>query len=73
MADDFLTAENVCGKTLLDLVARGSALLAELQRLHHYIPKVLLLLKQIFINPGPKYGKIIHDFNYFKNMNEIEN
>jgi len=24
----------------LDLVARGSALLAELQRLHHYIPKV---------------------------------
>jgi len=28
MTDEFLSAENVCGKTLLDLVARGSALLA---------------------------------------------
>lgn len=69
MTDEFLTAENVCGKTLLDLVARGSALLAELQRLHHHIPKVFSFVYKIFMNPGPKYSKIIHDFSYFKNMN----
>ena len=26
---------------------------------------------KMFINPGPKYGKIIHDFSYFNRMNEI--
>ena len=26
-------------------------------------------IKKIFVNPGPKYGKIIHDFGYFMNMN----
>ena len=25
------------------------------------------------MNPGQKYSKILPDFSYFKNMNEIEN
>ena len=38
MSEEFISS--VCGKTLLDLVARGSAILAEMQRLSHHIPKV---------------------------------
>lgn len=37
---DFLSDENVCGQSLLKLVSRGSAILAEMQRLSAYIPKV---------------------------------
>lgn len=37
---DFLSEENVCGQSLLKLVSRGSAILAELQRLSDNIPKV---------------------------------
>lgn len=40
MAEEFGNADNLCRKTLLDIVARGSALLAEMQRLHTFIPKV---------------------------------
>ncbi len=38
---DFLSEENICGQNLLKLVSRGSAILAELQRLSDNIPKVL--------------------------------
>lgn len=38
---DFLDPNNDCGKTLLDLVARGSAIIAELQRLSYHIPEVI--------------------------------
>lgn len=40
---EFLSEENVCGQNLLKLVSRGSAILAELQRLSDYIPKVKTL------------------------------
>lgn len=39
MSEEFI--ESVCGKTLLDLVARGSAILAEMQRLSQHTPKVI--------------------------------
>lgn len=42
MAEDFTSSDNVCRKSLLEIVARGSALLAEMQRLHTFIPKVSL-------------------------------
>ena len=38
---DFLHPDNVCGRTLLTLVARGSAILAELLRLSDHIPPAL--------------------------------
>lgn len=41
---EFLSEENVCGQNLLKLVSRGSAILAELQRLSDYIPKVIKLI-----------------------------
>lgn len=56
----------MCGKTLLDLVARGSAILAEMQRLSHHIPKM-------FASPGSRYSKIIYDYSYFSDPNKYEN
>jgi WASH complex subunit strumpellin len=38
----FLSEDSLCGKALLDLVARGSAIIAELLRLSEHIPSVLL-------------------------------
>jgi hypothetical protein len=37
---NFLDEENACGQSLLKLVSRGSAILAELLRLSDNIPKV---------------------------------
>lgn len=39
---DFVDPNNDCGQTILKLVARGSAILAELLRLSNHIPEVFL-------------------------------
>lgn len=44
---DFLAENNACGQTILLLVSRGNAIVAELLRLKDYIPKVYrYVLKQ---------------------------
>lgn len=63
---EFLSEENTCGQTLLKIVARGSSILAEMQRLASCIPK-------IFIHTDdPKYQKVILDFKYYKNIDQYE-
>lgn len=37
---DFLAENNVCGQTILNLVSKGNAIVAELLRLKDYIPKI---------------------------------
>ena len=54
----FLDEKNVCGQTLLRLVARGSAIIAELLRLSGHIPPELL-------EPS-KYDAVLFDFRYLK-------
>lgn len=66
---DFLS--NVAGQTLLSIVGRGSAIIAELRRLSDHVPKVFLL------NPNEskirsKYAPIILDFKYLQNPDEHE-
>ena len=39
---EFLDPNNDCGQSLLKLVAAGSSIIAELQRLSNYIPDVFL-------------------------------
>ena len=59
-AVDFLHPNNVCGRTLLTLTARGSAILAELLRLSEHIPS-------FFTSDTPsKYTPLLHDFRYLK-------
>ncbi len=57
---DFLAKNNQCGQTLLSLVARGNAVIAELLRLSSFIPTVFRE------GSAGKYELLIIDFNYFK-------
>ncbi len=62
MSSDFLAENNLCGQTLLRLVARGNAIISELFRLSDYIPDAFKGL------PNDKYTEIIFDFNYLSNQ-----
>ena len=62
MALDFLAEENVCGQTVLKLVSRGNAIIAELLRLSEFVPPVFKMEKE----DQDKYSKILADFNYFE-------
>ncbi|KAJ8943604.1 hypothetical protein NQ318_006606 [Aromia moschata] len=60
---DFLADNNICGQTVLQLVSRGNAIVAELLRLKDYIPKIYRLETK---QDAQKYANIIMDFSYFK-------
>ena len=60
---DFLAENNICGQTLLKLVSRGNAIIAELLRLSDFVPPVFKLESK---HDQMKYGDILFDFNYFK-------
>lgn len=66
---DFLAENNVCGQTLLRLVSRGNAVIAELLRLSDFVPPVF---KQEPKDQG-SYSDIIADFSYFKSAEVFEN
>ncbi|CAF0980049.1 unnamed protein product [Rotaria sordida] len=59
---DFLATNNPCGQNLLQLVATGNAIIAELLRLADFIPP---LFKVLNIRDAGKYADIIFDFSYF--------
>jgi len=59
---DFLAANNPCGQNLLQLVATGNAIIAELLRLADFIPPVF---KASDAREAGKYANIIFDFSYF--------
>ena len=63
MALDFLSEQNTCGQTLLKLVSRGNAIIAELLRLSAFIPPVFRLESR---EEQEKYKFILPDFQYFR-------
>ena len=68
---DFLAENNACGQTLLRLVAKGNATLAELLRLKDVIPAAYG--KSPPRADAAKYGELIQaDFNYFKATEQFE-
>ena len=67
---DFLADNNLCGQTLLKLVSRGNAIIAELLRLADFIPPVFKLDNKF---DQMKYGDILFDFNYFKGSEYYDN
>ncbi|GAB0089631.1 WASH complex subunit homolog 5 [Sergentomyia squamirostris] len=60
---EFLAENNICGRNLLQIVALGNAIIAELLRLKDYIPDVFRLSTK---EEQVKYAEIILDFKYFK-------
>ena len=60
---DFLAENNLCGQTLLKLVSRGNAIIAELLRLSDFIPSEFKLDNK---RNQLKYGEVVVDFSYFR-------
>ncbi|XP_076032316.1 WASH complex subunit strump [Oratosquilla oratoria] len=60
---DFLAENNVCGQTILRLVARGNSIIAELLRLASFVPPVFRLETRA---EQQKYQDVVLDFTYFK-------
>lgn len=67
---DFLAENNACGSTLLRLVSRGNAIVAELLRLADVVPSIFKLDNRQDV---AKYGDILLDYNYFKAIEQLEN
>lgn len=66
---DFLAANNPCGQNLLQLVATGNAIIAELLRLADFVPP---LFKVLNIRDAGKYADIIFDFSYFSRQDHYD-
>ena len=72
---DFLADSCAAGQTLVRLVSRGNAILAELLRLSQNIPSVFKLSanpKENRDSPFAKYTTILFDFRYLKNTDLFE-
>lgn len=71
---DFLAENNPCGQTLLRLVSRGNAIIAEILRLSEFIPPAYQFDSK---QDQGRYADIIFDFSYFSSAeyydNKIEN
>ena len=62
-AMDFLAENNLCGQSILKLVSRGNAIVAELLRLSDFIPSIF---KLEYKEEKDKYSFILPDFVYFQ-------
>mmetsp|Transcript_19340 Transcript_19340/g.68391 ORF Transcript_19340/g.68391 Transcript_19340/m.68391 type:complete len:1156 (-) Transcript_19340:124-3591(-) len=66
---NFLAEENLCGRTLLRLVSRGSSIIAELNRLAERVPDAY---KGVTVGDAAKYRTILFDFKYLKTPERYE-
>ncbi|CAG7822895.1 unnamed protein product [Allacma fusca] len=66
---DFLADNNLCGQTILKLVGRGNAIIADLLRLKDNVPRIFRLSTKTDLN---KYCDIISDLSYFGNPEKFE-
>ena len=72
---DFLADGCAAGQTLVRLVSRGNAILAELLRLSQNVPPAFLLSsnpKENRESPFAKYLGVLFDFRYLKNTDLAE-
>ena len=66
---DFLAENNLCGQSILKLVSRGNAIVAELLRLSDFIPSIFKLESK---EEKEKYSFILPDFAYFQGPDYYE-
>ena len=66
---DFLDERNNCGQTILKLVSRANAIIAELLRLSQNIPPIFKLESK---EDKSFYGHLLPDFSYFKEIEYYE-
>lgn len=65
----FLDEQNLAGQSLLRLVARANAIIAELLRLSAHIPPVFKLEDRL---TQKKYGEILMDFSYVSKADQFQ-
>lgn len=70
--DDLLHPDNICGQSLLRIVSRGSAIIAELLRLSSNIPEAFLPADKIKDPEQLKYAPILFDYQYLRDADEFE-
>ena len=70
---DLLNPDNLCGQTLLRIVSRGSAIIAEELRLADNIPEVFLGADKIQDPSQLKYQAILFDCEYLRDPEAYEN
>ncbi|XP_063699723.1 WASH complex subunit 5 [Culicoides brevitarsis] len=66
---EFTAENNLCGQTLLQIVAAGNSIIAELLRLKDYVPSIFLLQSK---EDTAKYGEILLDFSYFNISSAVD-
>ena len=64
--DDLLAEDNVCGRNLLRLASRGSAIIAELLRLSDNLPEPFLDEENIKDTLSQQYSKVLFDLKYIQ-------
>ncbi len=62
---DFVAKDSPCGQSLLQLVSRGNAIIAELLRLADFIPSA-------FSRPEGLHVELLIDFSYFNISDAFE-
>lgn len=69
---DFTSRDNICGQNLLRLTSRGSAIIAELNRLADNVPEVFLGAEKITDPQQAKYLEVLFDFHYLRDPEDFE-
>lgn len=69
---DFTNPDNICGQNLLRLTSRGSAIIAELNRMADNVPEVFLGADKITDPQQRKYLEVLFDFHYLRDPEEFE-
>jgi len=69
---DFLSPDNLCGASLIRIVSRGSAIIAELLRLSDNIPDALQPIDRMKDTEQKKYASVLFDFHYLRDPEEYD-
>lgn len=68
---DFTSQDNPCGQALLSLVARGHAIISEINRMSEFVPEAIRF-DPIYASERDKYGPILFDFRYIKMQEQYD-
>ena len=69
---DFLSPDNLCGASLIRIVSRGSAIIAELLRLSDNIPDAFQSIDRMKDAEQKKYASVLFDFHYLRDPEEYD-
>lgn len=69
---EFLAEDNVCGQSLLQIVAVGNAIIAEILRVKDYIPELYRYVQMVFFCWFPVFSISLFCFRLEKKQDQIK-